>query len=320
MNGGTANRRCQKIMHLRESADRALRTVLPRAVQVCTFSIAALDETSGDLGVAVASKFLAVGSIVPSVAAAAGAVATQAAANASYGPKGLALMAAGSNAEETVARLTADDPARDQRQVGVVDARGGAAAHTGDACHQWAGHRVGRGYTCQGNLLVGAETVDAMATAFEVTTGELSRRLLSALQSGEAAGGDRRGCQSAAMIVARKDGGYGGLTDVLVDLRVDDHQQPVRELARLLDLHNLFLGASPEEDRLRLDETLTRELQGVLKRNGYYRGDLNGAWSDATKLALDALVSTENPEERVDLALRTIDRPALQYIREKFSD
>ena len=287
---------------------------------VSTFSIVARDGTNGDLGVAVASKFLAVGAIVPALAATIGAVATQAAANVSYGPRGLELMARGSSAADTVAKLIVDDDGRDHRQIGVLDAGGGVAAHTGKSCHDWAGHRLGPGHTCQGNLLVGPETLDAMTSAFHAASGELSRRLLAALEAGDAGGGDRRGRQSAALVVRRKDGGYGGLTDIYVDLRVDDHAHPVEELSRLLDLHDLFLGTSAEADKIRMEETLTREIQNMLARNDYFRGEANGVWDEATRSAFDAFVSTENLEERVDLEQRTIDRPALAYIRENFCE
>ena len=169
------------------------------ASPIATFSIVATDLAIGDVGVAVASKFLAAGAVVPWAAAGAGAVATQAFANASYGPEGLSMMRAGASAAETMRRLIADDPDRDRRQVGLVDARGGAAAHTGKDCFAWAGHIVGERFACQGNILASEETVNAMAASFRSSQGALVERLLAALTAGEAAGGDRRGRQSAAL-------------------------------------------------------------------------------------------------------------------------
>ncbi len=192
-----------------------------------TFSIVARDLANGDLGVAVQSKFIAVGAVVPWAKAGVGAIATQSYANTTYGPLGLALLAEGLSAAETLNRLTRDDEERGLRQAGVVSATGDAAAFTGDKCYEWTGHVVGAGYCCQGNILVGAETVQAMAAAFEAATGDLSSRLVAALAAGQSAGSDRRGQQSVALLVVREEGGYGGYNDRLVDLRVDDHPQPI---------------------------------------------------------------------------------------------
>jgi uncharacterized Ntn-hydrolase superfamily protein len=282
---------------------------------VTTFSIVACDMAAGDLGIAVASKFLACGAVVPWASAGAGAVATQAYCNTAAGPDGLRMMRDGLSAAEALARLTADDPGRDIRQMGLVDARGGAAAHTGSACLDWAGHRTGVGFTCQGNLLAGEGTVAAMAATFEAARGELADRLAIALAAGEAAGGDRRGRQASALYVVRPKGGYLGMNDVLVDLRVDDHPEPVKELRRLLDLHHLYFGSSPAADRLVLEGALLAELKGMMRRTGHYHGEETGPWDDATARALDVFTSTENLEERVDLAARTIDPPALAFLR-----
>ena len=186
------------------------------------------------------SKFLAVGSIVPWAEPHVGAVATQAYANPRYGPDGLALLRAGAPADEVVARLTEADEGRAERQVGIVDGDGCAASYTGDECKTWAGHRTGTGYAAQGNTLVSAETVDALAETFDATTGRpLADRLLDCLDAAQAAGGDSRGQQSVALLVVGSGQGYAGLSDVVVDLRVDDHQQPLEELRRLFDIHRL---------------------------------------------------------------------------------
>lgn len=285
-----------------------------------TFSIAACDLNEGAWGVAVASKFLAVGALVPWARAGAGAVATQALAKVAYGPDGLALLAAGRRADETLAALLANDSQRAARQVGIVDARGSAAAHTGADCHAWAGQRTGAGYTCQGNLLAGPETLDAMAAAFEGAEGELADRLLAALAAGDRAGGDRRGRQSAALLVVKAGGGYGGDTDRYLDLRVDDDPEPVAALARLVAAHHLFFGAPRPEDRLPITPEIARELQTLLAAQGYYSGPVSGQWDAPTQRAFWALVGSENLEERWNPERQPdhIDRVALEYLRSRF--
>jgi len=259
---------------------------------VSTFSIVACDLDAGQWGVGVASKFLAVGSVVPWAEPHVGAVATQAYANPRYGPDGLAALRDGAAAEEVVARLTLSDDGRDERQVGVVDARGRSASFTGSACHDWAGGRTGDCYAAQGNLLVSAETVDALAASFEASAGlPLAERLLEALAAAQVAGGDRRGQQSAALFVVERDGGYASLTDVLVDLRVDDHVQPIVELQRLYRIHDRLFGRTPREEWLPVDDTLRDELTARLAALGY-EGDLAAQ--------LDAWAGTENLEERLD--------------------
>ena len=285
---------------------------------VATFSIVGVDLKTGDLGVAVASKFLAVGAVVPWANAGAGAVATQSYANAAYGPHGIALMREGLSATQALERLIAADDGRHQRQVGLVDARGGSAAYTGAGCYDWAGHRTGDGFACQGNILTGPETVAAMAASFAGSAGPLADRLLGALAAGEAAGGDRRGRQSAALYVARHRGGYLGANDVFADLRVDDAPQPVQELQRLLGLHKLYLDPSAREERIAIDQPVLRELQEIMHRRGHYGGAVTGAWDEATERALTAFIATENLEERVDVKARTIDAPALAFVRDTF--
>src|SRR5688572_4819844 len=292
-----------------------MRTNGPRNCIVTTFSIVAADLATGDLGIAVASKFLACGAVVPWASAGAGAVATQSFANTAYGPDGIRMMRDGLSAGEALTRLIAEDADRDLRQVGLVDARGGAAAHTGPDCHAWAGHHVGDGFACQGNILVGRESVDAMAAAFRASRGELSGRLVAALAAGEKAGGDKRGKQASAVYVVRPRGGYGGMNDVLVDLRVDDHPEPVTELRRLLDLRNLYFGTSPASEKLKIEDAVLKDLRRLMKSRGFYLGDESGPWDGATEKALDVFIASENFEERVDLKNRTIDAPVLAYLR-----
>ena len=253
---------------------------------VSTYSLVACDLELGQWGVATQSKFLAVGSLVPWAEPQAGAVATQSYANPRYGPDGLALLRQGLGAEEVVRRLTEADEGRDERQLGVVDAHGVGATFTGSACHEWAGGRTGSGYAAQGNVLVSGATVDALAESFETSSGPLAVRLLDALASAQAAGGDKRGQQSAALIVVQRDGGYAGLSDSLVDLRVDDHETPIDELRRLFDLHQQLFGETPREQWLPVDGGLRAELDGHLARLGYER--------------LEDWAGDANLEERVD--------------------
>jgi len=209
---------------------------------VATFSIVAYDPKNGDLGVAVQSKFLAVGSVVPWAKAGVGAVATQAWANVRYGPNGLELLLQGQTAQQTVTALTGADRGKNRRQLGIVDAKGRSAAFTGKGCMAWAGHKTGQNYTCQGNILAGKEVIDAMAQTFEGAEGPLAERLMAALTAGQKAGGDKRGRQSAALLVVRARGGYSGGNDRYIDLRVDDHKTPIAELSRVLALHRRVWG------------------------------------------------------------------------------
>jgi uncharacterized Ntn-hydrolase superfamily protein len=280
--------------------------VIPRGRLVATYSIVACDLAAGHWGVAVQSKFLGVGSIVPWAAPGVGAVATQAYANPRYGPDGLALLRDGLSAEETVARLTAADDGRDHRQLGVVDAQGRGATYTGGACMDWAGGIAGDCFAAQGNILVGAETVDALAQTFADTEGRpLARRLLACLAAAQAAGGDSRGQQSAALLVVEKDGGYAGLSDTLVDLRVDDHPEPIAELTRIFELHDLLFGSTPRDEWLAVDDGLRDELAGRLRTLGY-DGDLGEAFA--------AWAGAQNLEERVD-GIERIDPVVLGELR-----
>jgi len=273
---------------------------------IATFSIVACDLDAGQWGVAVQSKFLAVGSVVQWAEPQAGAVATQAYANPHYGPDGLALLRQGLSAKEVVKRLTEADEGRETRQVGIVDARGGAATYTGSECHDWAGGRTGNGYTAQGNILVSQDTVDALAGTFESTAGRpLAERLLDCLAAAQAAGGDSRGQQSAALLVVEKDAGYANLSDSVVDLRVDDHERPIDELRRIYELHDAIFGKTPKAKWLDIDEDLQTELMERLTRLGY---------AGTLKEAFTSWAGTENYEMRVD-GVEKIDPVVLEALR-----
>ncbi len=268
-----------------------------------TFSIVARSRDGESWGVAVASKFLAVGSAVPAAVAQVGALATQADANVAWKGQGLAHLDEGATAAVALQRLLEEDEGRDRRQVGIVDSDGGAASHTGPACLEWAGGVTGDGYAIQGNVLAGEQVVTAMQAAYETSGNDtpLDRRLLAALAAGDAAGGDRRGRQSAALLVVRDGAGYGGLDDIAVDLRVDDHPEPLTELARLLDLNDLYLTASTEEERVPVTPELAAELEAFAVARGH--ADFR-AW-----------VGSENYEMRVDPGLDWIDEVVLDIVR-----
>lgn len=286
---------------------------------IATFSIVAYDPGREEWGVGVQSKFLAVGAVVGWARAGAGAVATQSYANVLYGSHGLDLMEKGVSAAEAIKSLVDADEGRDQRQVGIVDSMGQAAAYTGKDCFAWAGHTVGAGFSCQGNILIPG-TVEAMATRFEQVRGgegELADWLVAALDAGQQAGGDSRGRQSAAVLVVRAGGGYGGNNDHYLDLRVDDHPEPIQELARILKIHHLYFGEVSQDDLVPLADVAT-ELQKLLTRSGYYKGLHSGVFDEETRKALRALVGAENLEERWSGEGDQIDRMALDFLREKF--
>ncbi|TCC44011.1 DUF1028 domain-containing protein [Kribbella capetownensis] len=254
-----------------------------------TFSVVGFDSGSGSWGVAVASKFLAVGAVVPWGRARAGAVATQAMAQLSFGPDGLDLLAEGIEAEQVIARLTGGDDEREHRQVGMVDRQGRGATFTGGSCMDWAGGIAGEGFAVQGNILVGPQVVAAMAETWLGAAGDpFERRLLATLTAGDQAGGDRRGRQSAALRVWREGAAYGGVLDIAIDLRVDDHQAPVDELARLLDLHDLYFGKPDPASLLPLEGELATEVAALLEKLGYTMTN-----------ALETWAGVENYEERL---------------------
>jgi uncharacterized Ntn-hydrolase superfamily protein len=291
-----------------------------------TFSIVAWDPDAGpEWGVAVASKFLGVGALVPWARAGAGALATQALANLSYGPDGITRLSRGETATEVVEALTSADPKRDHRQLGVVDSTGAAVTFTGSSCMEWAGGISGGSYCCQGNILTGPEVLHALSHTFERESGDLATRLLVALAAGDAAGGDRRGKQSAAVLVVRPGGGYGGggngggggnrrCIDRAVDLRVDDHAEPVAELARLLERHRLYFPRPDALEFVAVDESLAQELRVLLAEVGRDPGPGTG-YDESLESALFAFVGTENLEERWDEGPR-VERGVLRCLRD----
>jgi uncharacterized Ntn-hydrolase superfamily protein len=268
-----------------------------------TFSIVARSDDGEAWGVAVASKFLAVGAVVPAAVAEVGAIATQADANVAY--KGLALshLDEGATAPVALQRLLEEDEGRDDRQVGIVDVDGGSASHTGQACIEWAGGTIGAGYAIQGNCLAGSEVVEAMEATWLAGEGRgsFARRLLDTLAAGDAAGGDKRGRQSAALLVVREGAGYGGGDDIEADLRVDDHTAPIGELDRLLDLNELYLTASTDEEKVTVSALLREELEEFARTEGH--PDF-ATW-----------VGTENYEMRVAPDLSWIDQRILDIVQ-----
>jgi uncharacterized Ntn-hydrolase superfamily protein len=309
-----------------------------------TFSIVALDPATGDLGVAVQSKFLAVGAVVPWATAGVGAVATQSFANVEYGPGGLALLAGGVSAEDALAQLVGADALRDQRQAGIVDPHGGAATFTGQECFAWAGGRTGEGYAAQGNILAGAGVVDGLADTFLAGGRPFPELLVACLAAADAAGGDRRGRESAALLVVRAGGGYGGGNDRWVDLRVDHHDDPIGELARLVDLQHLYFDRPALDELQAVDEATAAEIRSSLDSLGAGPGGRFGAvyapmsgivtedkeprpfvgeprqfplnWDARWQRALDDWMAVENLEERA-AAPGWIDRRVLAVLLAK---
>jgi uncharacterized Ntn-hydrolase superfamily protein len=277
-----------------------------------TFSIVACDLKEKSWGVAVASKFPAVGSVVPWAQADAGAVATQSFSNASFGPRGLEMMASGASAKDTLAKLIMDDSGRDLRQVGLVDAKGHAATFTGSGCFPWAGGVTGKGYAIQGNILASAKVVPAMEKKFLATQGDLPSRLYAALLAGDRAGGDKRGRQSAAIYVVKPNGGYGGFIDRWIDYRVDDHEDPVPRLGELIELHRLYFDQSSESERVWLKGKSLEQITAILKNEGYLKKNVT------FQNAFTAFIGNENFEERADPSGQWIDKPVLKYLVKKF--
>ncbi len=286
---------------------------------VATFSIVAYEASKREWGVAVQSKFLAAAAVVSWARAMAGAVATQSYANIRYGTQGLDLMAEGMSAEDTVKALVEADEERDLRQVGMVDLTGNAAAFTGKDCFDWAGHIVGDGFTCQGNILIPG-TVEAMAKQFEESRkgdGELADWLVASLGAGQKAGGDSRGRQAAGVVVVREGGGYGGNNDRYLDLRVDDNPDPIQKLGDLVEMHHLYFGEVDKQNVISLAD-IAEELQHLMTRTGHFKGKIDGQFEDESRKALRALVGNENLEERWDGSGDTIDAKVVDYLRTRF--
>lgn len=277
-----------------------------------TFSIVACDIDEQAWGVAVASKFPAVGAVVPWAQAGAGAVATQSFANTSFGPIGLGLMEAGLSVDETLAKLLQNDPDRELRQVGLADAQGRSATFTGAGCFPWAGGVAGKGYAIQGNILKSAKVVPAMEKVFLKTKGNLPKRLHAALLAGDRAGGDKRGRQSAAIYVVKPKGGYGGFTDHWIDYRVDDHEDPVLRLIELLGMHELYFGESSEKERVPLNGKALQQITDLLVGAGYLKK------GKSFRNAFNEFIGNENFEERADPEAKWIDKPVLKYLVRKF--
>ncbi|MCC6568427.1 MAG: DUF1028 domain-containing protein [Anaerolineales bacterium] len=277
-----------------------------------TFSIVACDLEEQAWGIAVASKFPAVGAVVPWAQAGAGAVATQSFANTSFGPRGLEMMSGNLSADETLARLLQNDLDRELRQVGLVDKNGRAASFTGQGCFNWAGGLAGQGYAIQGNILKSGRVVPAMEKAFLKAKGNLFKRLHAALLAGDRAGGDKRGRQSAAIYVVKPNGGYGGFVDRWIDYRVDDHADPVVRLGELLDLHWLYFGKSPESERVALKGKPQTQITKILTKLGYLKK------GKTFRDAFNEFIGNENFEERTDPDAKWIDKPVLKYLIGKF--
>ncbi len=280
-----------------------------------TFSIVGFDPETEELGVAVQSKFLAAGAIVPYIKAGVGAIATQALANPAYGPDGIELLEKGHSPSEVIEILTEQDDGSRHRQLGIVDIKGRSANFTGDECLDWAGGLTGENFAVQGNILVNKETVEEMAKTFEKTEGRLADRLLKALEAGQAAGGDSRGQQAAALLVYKENGGYGGLTDKYIDLRVDDHPEPIEKLAGLLDLFYLYFLES-DVDHVELKGQQLIEVQELLVDFGLYDGPVDGEFNQDFEKALNSFYSRENFEERIPEG-RTMPLDILEYLRSR---
>jgi uncharacterized Ntn-hydrolase superfamily protein len=280
-----------------------------------TFSIVGADPVAGECGIAVASKFLASGAVVPWARGGVGAIATQAYANTSYGPHGLDLLAGGLSPQAVIDRLVAEDSESARRQLGIVDMQGRAASFSGQECFPWFGGLTAKNVAVQGNILTGEETVAAMLLAFQGASGTLADRLLASLRAGDQAGGDRRGKQSAALLIVKPQGGYGGFNDRQLDLRVDDHQQPVEELERLLALWRVYFEEPAESELLTIQGPLVSELRSGLQRLGYHPA-AGGPWSEQDQRAFTTFSEMENLEDRLRSDGRT-DQQVVDYLRQR---
>jgi uncharacterized Ntn-hydrolase superfamily protein len=279
-----------------------------------TFSVVARDPENGDLGIIVQSKFPAVGSLVPWAEAEIGAIATQAWANVSYGPRGLDFLKSGMNAPEVLDVLLASDEGREHRQVAIVDGKGNVAAHTGDECMDWAGHVVGESYACQGNILAGPKVVEAMSKAFEAEKGDLIDRLFAALKAGQSKGGDRRGMQSAAILVVREGGGYEGGTDRYVDVRVDYHPSPIEELERIFSIYDMtLLSREPSSSLLTIDGDVASRIIQALSKLDYLSTSPGESFGKEAEKALQEYINVNNFENKMRED-KTIWKSVLDYL------
>ena len=268
-----------------------------------TFSIVAYDPKNKEWGVAVQSKFVAVGSIVPFAKANVGAIATQALANTSYGPKGLQLLKSGLKANEVLEQLLKDDDLMEERQVGIVDTRGNVASFTGKNCFEWAGHVIGKNFACQGNILASEKVVQGMVDAFEDTSGDLVEKFFAALEAGQKNGGDRRGKESAAILIVKNEGAYDGGTDRYIDIRVDEHSEPIKELKKVFEIYDMsLLKRDDPEDIVKLEGHSLKLVKELLQKDGFYKGDIDDNYDNDTRKALRDWLGTNNFEvkERED--------------------
>lgn len=283
---------------------------------IATFSIIGFDPATEELGIAVQSKFLGVGAVVPWAKAGVGAIATQAMANLHYGELGLELLERGYTAEETLQALIALDPDHEERQVGIVDASGNGISYTGKNCFSYAGGLSGENFACQGNILANEETVLALKEVFLNSSGTLGERLVKALEAAQNAGGDKRGRQSAALLVVKEKGSYGGYNDRAIDLRVDDHPQPIKELQRLLQLHKMYFQKTKEEEKLPADHDYVERLQKALDKLGYYKGPVHGRFDEETRKSYEQFCGVENFEERM-ISGNWLDKNVLAFLEKK---
>jgi len=284
--------------------------------KISTFSIVARDPQTGELGVAVQSKFLAVGSAVCWAKSGAGAIATQALANLDFGDLGLKLLEKGYSAGKVLEALLALDDSKEERQIGIVDAMGNSAAFTGKNCFNWAGHTTGMDYSCQGNILISEDTVKALEDTFLNSKGALAERLVLALEKAQEAGGDKRGRQSAALLVVKEKGSYGGYNDRYIDLRVDDDPEPIKKLRHLLELHDMYFSRTKPEETLEVNDEVGRIIQEALKELGYYKGSITGIYNAETVKAFGDFCGIENFEERICQG-SFVDSRVLEFLKKK---
>lgn len=288
----------------------------PHMKNIATFSIVARDPSTGEIGIAVQSKFLAVGSAVPWAKANVGGIATQAMANLEFGTVGLDLLEKGYSAQKVLESLKARDAHIEDRQFGIVDSKGGSVTFTGKNCFDYAGGIAQENLACQGNILVGVETIEAMVKTYRSTTGTLANRLVKALDAGQNAGGDRRGRQSAALLIVKQGGSYGGYNDRYMDLRVDDDPQPIKKLMKLVRLHEIYFNKTKEEDMVIVNAKVADQIQKALQKCGYYKGPLTQEFDQETIKAFNDFCGWENFEERVNEG-NIVDKNVLKFLLRK---